>query len=72
MPVKVISENQPVLSLIIEIKYGRNKPTSEQEWWLDQMAKNGWRTNVCYFWRKTVRLICEHCMVDPEKAGMHG
>jgi len=72
MPVKGICENKPVLSLIIEIKYGRNKPTTRQKWWLDQMANNGWRTAICYSWRAAANVIRVHCMVDPEKVGLHG
>lgn len=72
LPVKGIHENRPVVGLVIEMKFGKNKATPEQEWWLDQMARNGWRTAVCYSWREAAKVICEHCMVDPEKVGLHG
>jgi hypothetical protein len=57
---------------MIDMKFGRNKPTQEQEWWLDQMAKNDRQTNVCYFCREVASVMCEHCLIVPEKVGLHG
>lgn len=36
------------VSLAIELKVGRNRPTPEQRWWLDRLAEQGWRCVVCY------------------------
>lgn len=35
-------------SLWIEMKHGRNKPTPEQEWWIDALTEAGARVVVCY------------------------
>jgi hypothetical protein len=29
--------------LVVELKVGRNKPTAEQEWWLEQYKAIGWK-----------------------------
>ena len=34
--------------LYIEMKYGRNKTTQNQVWWLDQLKKQGYKITVCY------------------------
>ena len=36
--------------LYIEMKYGRNKPTEPQQWWLDELARHGYCTYVAYGW----------------------
>ena len=33
--------------LAIEMKYGRNKPTKDQQDWLIALGNRGWRTHVC-------------------------
>ena len=72
LPVRGIHENQPVVGLVIEMKFDRNKPTQEQKWWMERLAENSWRTVVCYSWREAAKVICEHCLVDPDKVGLHG
>ena len=34
--------------LYIEMKYGRNKPTAKQKWWLEKLAEQGYKTIVCW------------------------
>ena len=34
--------------LYIEMKYGKNKPTDNQEEWLESLRQNGYKTAVCY------------------------
>jgi hypothetical protein len=34
--------------LWIEMKYGKNKPTREQTWWLEQLRAQGYRVAVCW------------------------
>ena len=34
--------------LYIEMKWGRNKPTENQQWWLDRLAEQGYAVLVCY------------------------
>ena len=34
--------------LWIEMKYGRNRPTKEQQWWLNRLREQGHKVVVCY------------------------
>lgn len=34
--------------LYIEMKYGKNKPTDNQEEWMERLRQYGYRTVVCY------------------------
>jgi hypothetical protein len=34
--------------LAIEMKDGKNKPTENQLWWLNELKQWGWKTVVCY------------------------
>ena len=34
--------------LYIEMKYGKNKPTDNQEEWLESLRQYGYKTAVCY------------------------
>ncbi|HJV52835.1 MAG TPA: VRR-NUC domain-containing protein [Noviherbaspirillum sp.] len=49
----------PYAGLAIEMKYGRNKPTDEQEWFLGRLREEGWRTEVCYDWIAARNVIIE-------------
>jgi hypothetical protein len=33
--------------LAIEMKDGKNKPTENQQWWLNELSRQGWYTMVC-------------------------
>ena len=32
----------------VEMKHGRNKPTDRQQWWIDQLHRQGYFVAVCY------------------------
>jgi len=34
--------------LFIEMKYGKNKPSANQKWWIDSLRVEGYETAVCY------------------------
>lgn len=34
--------------LFVEMKYGKNKPTIDQKWWLENLSLGGYKTTVCY------------------------
>lgn len=34
--------------LFIEMKYGKNKPSANQKWWIDSLRVEGYETVVCY------------------------
>jgi hypothetical protein len=36
--------------LVIELKVGKNKPSTEQQEWIDYLNDNGYRAIVCYGW----------------------
>ena len=46
--------------LWIEMKAGRNKPTTEQAGFLDAMRTAGYRAEVCYEWTEAKRIITEY------------
>ena len=34
--------------MYLEAKFGYNKPTEHQEWWLEELSKEGYDTVVCW------------------------
>lgn len=46
--------------LYIEMKYGRNKTTGNQEEWLEALAKLGYKTAVCYGAEEARRVIKDY------------
>lgn len=34
--------------LYVEMKWGKNKTTEKQNWWLEHLAQQGYKTDVCY------------------------
>ena len=46
--------------LIIEMKFGKNKPTQNQKWWLSRLAVAGYRTAVCYSMEEAWETITEY------------
>jgi hypothetical protein len=45
--------------LWIEMKYGRNKPTEEQKWWIEELRSQGHFVTVCYGWEPAAETL-EH------------
>jgi hypothetical protein len=46
--------------LYIEMKYGRNKPTPAQIWWLDQLARQGYLAVVCWGAEEAIGVLREY------------
>lgn len=46
--------------LYLENKFGRNKPSPEQEWWLDRLAEQGYLAIVCWSFEEAREAICEY------------
>lgn len=69
-PVSGVHGEKPVKGLVIEMKFGKNKTTPEQEAWLAFLAGVGWRAEVCYSWKDAAMIICEHCLIDLESVGL--
>lgn len=43
--------------LYIEMKYGENKPTTEQRQWLKELGNQGYQTAVCYNAQTAIEVI---------------
>lgn len=43
--------------LYIEMKYGKNKPTDNQNRWLTSLHQNGYCTAICYGWEDAKKVI---------------
>ncbi|MGN0488056.1 MAG: VRR-NUC domain-containing protein [Ruminococcus sp.] len=43
--------------LYIEMKYGKNKPTEKQAWWLKALSNQGYATKVCYSFDEATEVI---------------
>ena len=46
--------------LWLEMKFGKNRPTANQVWWIDNLRKQGYRVAVCYDWRQAWAVICDY------------
>ena len=46
--------------MYIEMKYGKNKPTEAQQWWLDRLTAEGYKTVVAYGWEEAADAICDY------------
>ena len=43
--------------LYIEMKFGKNKPTEKQRWWLEQLEKQGYKAVVCWSAESVIKEI---------------
>ncbi len=50
-------------ALYIELKAEGGKTTDAQEWWLDALSRQGYRTAVCFGWEAAKDLIEEYLKV---------
>jgi len=46
--------------LYIEMKYGKNKLTADQKWWLVALSQQGYATAVCYTWESAKTVILSY------------
>ena len=46
--------------LWIEMKAGKNKPSDEQYWWIEQLEEMGYRVEVCYSSQEAIDVINEY------------
>lgn len=46
--------------LYIEMKFGKNTTTKKQEWWLEQLTKQGYKTAVCYGADEAIETLKEY------------
>lgn len=57
--------------LFIELKYGKNKTTDKQEWWLAQLAAQGYKTAVCYGADEAMDTIAHYLGIEEETGRSH-
>ena len=46
--------------LWIEMKAGKNKPSDEQNWWIEQLEEMGYRVEVCYSSQEAIDVINDY------------
>ena len=44
----------------IEMKWGRNKPTPSQAWWIDRLRNEGYRVEVCYSCQDALDVLVDY------------
>ena len=49
--------------LYIEMKYGKNKASGEQSWWLEQLAAQGYMCVLCVGADAAIRTICDYMRI---------
>lgn len=54
------SPNGKYNGLYIELKYGKNKASEEQLWWLDALRDEGYHAKICYGWEDAKNTILEY------------
>lgn len=52
--------------LYIELKAGKNKTTDNQNKWLSDLKRNGYRAEVCYGWNNAVEVIKQYLNLQGE------
>lgn len=63
--VKLPVARGPFKGLSIEMKFGRNKLTEEQEWYGARLREEGWRVATCWSWTDARAVIIEYlCQID--------
>jgi hypothetical protein len=50
----------PHHGLFLEMKVGRNKPSADQLWWIEQLRAQGYYCQVCYDWTKAVEILIDY------------
>ncbi len=58
--VKLPVARGPYVGLSIEMKFGRNKPTDEQEWYAKRLREEGWRVEFCWDWTEARGIVIEY------------
>lgn len=46
--------------LFIELKFGNNKATENQEWWIKQLTHHGYCATVVYGWEQAAQFILSY------------
>lgn len=46
--------------LYVEMKWGKNTTTDKQDWWLEQLQQQGYKTAVCWSADEAMNVIAEY------------
>ena len=57
--------------LYIEMKYGKNKTTEKQDWWLGQLKAQRYDTAVCYGADEAMDKIAGYLEIEKETGRLH-
>lgn len=55
--------------LFIELKAGKNKPTTTQAWWHRNLIEAGYKVEVCYSWQEACKEIVAYLNGGRGEAG---
>lgn len=56
--------------LYVELKYGKNKTSAEQDRWIDALREQGYAVAVCYGWQEAARKLLGYLRADPQEFGL--
>lgn len=54
--------------LYIEMKWGKNKTTENQDWWLEELRQQGYKTVVCYGADEAIKEIADYLGIEDKGA----
>jgi len=54
--------------LFIELKYGNNKPSTEQIYWLSRLEGEGYMAEICYGAKEAIELILAYLNLSKNEA----
>lgn len=52
--------------LFIEMKFGKNKTTEKQDWWLEELKAQGYETDICYGADEAMDTIAGYLGIEKE------
>ncbi|MBQ0067598.1 MAG: VRR-NUC domain-containing protein [Phascolarctobacterium sp.] len=52
--------------LYVEMKWGKNKTTEKQDWWIEQLRKQGYKVVVCYGAEEAMDEIAKYLDIEAE------
>lgn len=52
--------------LYVEMKWGKNKTTEKQDWWIEQLRQQGYKVVVCYGAEEAMDEIAKYLDIEAE------
>lgn len=62
---------QSYVGMVIELKFGKNKLSTEQQDWLSFFAQQHWHCIVAYSWQDAALHVVRYFEHPPEEFGLH-